>query len=174
LKIIASAVLFERNPPPRRHRDFVRVLRRADRQGGASPGAPLRPRRAGAGYDDNTDAASTGNDVSFSLHQPSLRRDRPDEGDFEFECGLRKSLGQHRLDSKTHAAVEQGWGWGSCSREGTGRSRSSGRGTLSSRCCTRSWGSSSSRRRSRCWASRPSSPTTCFGSAGWWERAATH
>jgi hypothetical protein len=51
------------------------------------------------------------------------------------------------------------------------RSRSSTPWTLSSR-CTRSRGSSSWRRRSRRWALRPNSPAICFGSAGWWERAA--
>jgi hypothetical protein len=65
-----------------------------------------------------TDAASAGNHVSFSFDQPGLRGDGPDERDFEFECGLRKSLGQHGLDSKTHAAVEQGCSQTSVNRAG--------------------------------------------------------
>ena len=40
-----------RHPPARRHRDPVRVVRRADRQGGAPAGAALRARRARAGHD---------------------------------------------------------------------------------------------------------------------------
>jgi hypothetical protein len=39
------------NPPARRHRDPVRVLRRADRQGRAPFGTPLRHQRAGARHD---------------------------------------------------------------------------------------------------------------------------
>jgi hypothetical protein len=76
--------------------------------------------------------------------------------------------GGHRLgllDRARPPPVPGARGWGWCSRELTGRSRSSGSGTRSSG-CTRSRGLSSWRRRSLRWAIRPSSPTTCSGSAG--------